>query len=122
MTAAELAAERAVLHAFDLKRRAAGHDYGCGQRWRELVRRQRELESRCVTSSRSAYELERDASPAELLAAFERVARPRIRRIEAEDYRRSTPSTQRTLRTWRRIGAELEALELKHRDREEIGA
>jgi hypothetical protein len=94
---AELAAEYAVLDAFDLLRRHAGHDYGAGQRGAELNRRRWTLEARGIDVAPAALDYALDR------AAFERVARPRIRRIEAESYRRETPATKRTLQTWRRV-------------------
>lgn len=99
-TQRELAAELVVLEEFHARRSAAGHDYGGGQRRSEIWRRRRALDLEALRWSGLA---DSEFSAEELAAAFDRVGRPKIARIEREDYRRSTPSTQRTLRTWRSI-------------------
>ena len=84
-------AEYAVLDTYDELRHAAGHDYGAGQRRAELIRRRHELRR-----------LEASAAPAPALegrhaaAAAERLLRPRLRRLDREDYRAATPATRRT--------------------------
>jgi hypothetical protein len=102
---AGLLAEYAVLELFDDLREHAGHDYGCGQRGAELRRRRLALRDRGfdVELDRGLLELGHD----ELVEAFERIGRPRLRRIELETYRHETPASRRTLRTWRRVEAEL---------------
>lgn len=102
-------AELAVLEYFDSERRRAGHDYGAGQRIREIRRYRRELETmgELPIGYGLAIESTSEVTTDELASAFERVARPKIARIEAEDYRRSTPATKRTLGTWRRVGGEI---------------
>lgn len=109
--------ELAILDRFDDVRRDLGHDYGNGQRASELMRRRRELQhSRFAVLAEwprldavlQELELDGDRRGDELGAAWARVARPRLERIAAEDFRRSTPSTQRTLEAWRELAAELE--------------
>lgn len=102
----EKVAELEVLERFDAKRQAAGHDYGAGQRASELSRRRNELVG---LGLRAGGEDDPELTPAELLAAFDRVAGPRIKRLIAEDYRRGTPATKRTIMTWRRLSADLRA-------------
>lgn len=96
--ARERLAELEVLERFDTLRQLAGHDYGSGQRAAELLRRRLELRS-CGIIAGGA----RDAEAAELADAFERVGRPRMRRLELEGYRAGTPASSRTLETWRRV-------------------
>jgi hypothetical protein len=93
------AAELVLLRRYDAKRRALGHDYGVGQRWGELARRQRELEARTP----HAYELERDTTPAELAGAYARVGARRYRRAVAEAERYGSTGVQRTLQAWQTI-------------------
>lgn len=104
------AAELAVLSVFDLHRAVLGHDYGGGQRRMETNRRERALEGDLVTLAYAAADvrlpesmIERAGEPLtaiELQAAWERVAEPRIRRVEREGYRRDTPGTRRTRKAW----------------------
>lgn len=99
---AELVAELELLELFDRGRELAGHDYGAGQRAKELSRRHLELEPfRHSVAAPSA---------AELLAAFERIGRPRVERIQAEaEARRRYPGRElgegeeRTLKAWNRL-------------------
>lgn len=91
---AELA-ELYVLETYDSIRTALGHDYGCGQRAAELSRRRRAL-----TLRSSVVEPSRD----DITAAFERVGRPRLKRVLQEDYRRTTPASSRTARAWKYVG------------------
>lgn len=100
----QLAAELALLREYDRIRTAARHDFGGGQRGKELGRRQRELESLVAVGGPSAYELERDASREDLLAAFHRIGAPRLKRANGETWRVNTPSSQRTIRCWKTIG------------------
>ena len=102
LTARELCADLYILERFDRSRELAGHDYGSGQRARELRNR------RFAIDSRPTFEMLDNPriygfTDAELLEAFERVGRPKINRIEAEGYRSHTPASRRTLRTWRRL-------------------
>lgn len=106
--ARKLLAELELLGAYDAMRERAGHDYGSGQRAGELIRRRRELEALGFDYSGA------DVSDAELEAAWRRVAVPRYRRALAPVERWGlTPSTRRTLETWRKLarvyGFELEA-------------
>lgn len=99
-------AELALLRRFDDMRRAAGHDFGAGQRARELARLERDLDR--AAGGWRALEAELEAvTRAELAAAFERIGRPRMRRLELEGYRRETPATVRTMRTWRELEREV---------------
>lgn len=93
-------AEYVLLSAYDFEREFLFHDYGKGQRSNELRRRRIEL-----GDAPALYNVELDdADPAELAAAFQRIGVPRIERIEyRETYRRSTPSSTRTVRAWRTI-------------------
>ena len=95
-TTRELAAEYVVLSEFDRRRRLAGHDYGSGQRWKELVRYERD-ELRGVDVD------ELELTDDELALAFRRVSSPRVARLTEESYRRDTPSTRRTIATWNRL-------------------
>lgn len=103
-TPEQLAAELKLLRAYDRQRALAGHDFGSGQRARELSRRQRELEYLTSRSSRSAYELERDVPLVALTAAFWRIGKPRLNRVQREHHRWNTPATKRTLAAWVAIG------------------
>lgn len=120
----EKAAEAVVLDRFDTLRSSAGHDYGAGQRAKELRNVKRELSSTPATTVDYIVEKELglELSAGELLAAFRRLAGPRRRRIiERESYRRSTPATQRTLRTWDRLENTLTiAAGLEHNEEELI--
>lgn len=92
-------AELAVLEQFDILRQATGHDFGAGQRAAELARRRRELRhpgSIDVTDTLGA-------TAEEMAEAFERVGRPRLARIEREDFRRHTAATGRTFAAWTRL-------------------
>lgn len=97
-----LRAELHVLERYDVFRSCAGHDYGCGQRAAELGRRRRELESLELGMPTEAPTLEAPRE-SELAEAWKAVGAPRLRRAEGETYRRETPSTRRTLATWRRV-------------------
>jgi hypothetical protein len=108
----EKAADYVVLDRFDDLRRIAGHDYGVGQRRRELRRLERELESagiRPLSLTLNVAEGDRDLelTASELRAAFDRVSRSKRARLEAEDYRRSTSATRATVETWRRLERDL---------------
>ena len=101
-------AELALLERYDQRREVAGHDYGSGQRGSELMRRARELHP----AGRFEPELHEElasVTPAELLAAFERVAAKRLRRVETDANEWGwTPTAQRTARTWRELRLSLE--------------
>jgi hypothetical protein len=121
VAARDLAAELAILTRYDGLRDLERHDYGGGQRRRELMRLERDLDANLVSLAYSAAGVTLPESmlaragapftPAELRAAFERVGRPRIARIEREDYRRRTRATERTVRAWARTVRWLEGLE-----------
>jgi hypothetical protein len=110
-----IVAEYVLLEAFNRARMLAGHDYGAGQRWKELKRRERELERIGVDH----WKLEEPAAwnTPEFRAAFEAVGRPRIARIEGEPYRRRTPATARTLQVWRRFERRVGAAWTEHDER-----
>lgn len=97
-------AEYALLLHFDNRRRQIGHDYGAGQRWNELTRRERELDSldrfAQVVLGESHEEANVPPTHEELVAAFAKIGRPRLRRLRNEGFRRHTPSTRRTEATW----------------------
>lgn len=98
-----LAAELVVIEAFDAVRQAAGHDYGCGQRGAELMRRRAALEAAGL-SARNLREPELvPPTELELELAFAKIGRPRMRRLELEGFRHHTPSSRRTIETWRRV-------------------
>jgi hypothetical protein len=85
----ELIAEFALLALHDQIRRQGRYDYGCGQRTAELRRRRLFLRERGAAElvELTPSVLIREPDPAVLLAAFERVAVPRMRR--AGSYRSS---------------------------------
>lgn len=99
------AAELLVLDAYNEHREAKGHDYGAGQRAGELLRRRRELApgapvTAYVLAERESVRVDGATlipGTTELAEAARRLLMPRIQRVEREDYRRSTPSTRRTL-------------------------
>jgi len=108
------AAELAVLCIYDLHRGLRGHDYGNGQRKGELNRRERALRGDAVTLAYAAAGVQlpesmlRDAgvplTAAELVAAFDRVGRPRRDRISRrETYRAGTNGGRRSLRAWQDV-------------------
>jgi len=102
-----LAAELALLHEYDAVRQAKGYDFGCGQRGAELIRRRRELELELKLagpSSADIYALERSVTRAELLAAFQRIGKSRLRRAERDAAVYHTPSAIRTRLAWKQIG------------------
>lgn len=101
--ARERAADYRVLDRFDTLRRRAGHDYGAGQRTRELRNLRVELSMLAPGTELEGFEL----TPAELRAAFERVSAPKIARLKGEGYRSHTPATMRTRETWNRLAREL---------------
>jgi hypothetical protein len=94
-------ADWTVLVTFDKVRSALGHDYGAGQRRAEIAR----ADARYTAALRAAsqhYQAPdgRELSRVDLEAAWRRIARPRIRRLEREDYRGGTPATRRTRTAW----------------------
>lgn len=91
---ARLTAEVIVLEQYDRERRRAGHDYGNGQRARELTRYRRELRR----NGAEEWPEDHAATPAELVEAARRLIPPRLARIDAESYRKGTPATMRTMR------------------------
>lgn len=108
-------AELEVLQRFAELRRAAGYDYGSGQRGAELMRRRREL-------AELRRELERlgdnyapwsnELGAAELGAAFARIGAPKLRRARRELARfwgpgASSAPTARTVQTWERLEARI---------------
>lgn len=100
-TETELRAKMAELYIVDLfdTLRPAHHDYGAGQRASELIRRRREVEALGGSTypDPSAFELD------ELVGAFDRVARPRIARLDRENYRAATAATRATRDGWLRV-------------------
>lgn len=108
----ELIAEREILDRFDTLRRSLGHDYGAGQRARELRNRERELDRLDPLHN------EPPVTDAEIVAAFERIAPARIARIDREDFRRSTPATKRTIQAWTRLAGRIDELRVLEADRD----
>lgn len=103
-----LEAELAILDLFDDVRHRLGHDYGGGQRARELGRRRYELQRLGARSDFGGALAELE--PVDLSAAWARVGAPRVARLErrAEGYRRRTTSTAKTVRAWELVKAELD--------------
>lgn len=101
---ARLEAELVVLDEFDEARYQAGHDYGNGQRKSELMRRRREVRR----LGGREYPTRDDVDVDELNMATERLLRPRLKRVQREDFRRQTPSTTRTRQVLERMLADLE--------------
>jgi nicotinamide mononucleotide adenylyltransferase len=95
-------AELQVLIRYDDARRRAGHDYGAGQRTHEIRRLQDELQS-LEAQILPVSPDDAAVSPADLVEAYERVGAPKFRRADAEDFRRQTPATKRTLATWQEL-------------------
>lgn len=99
-------AELEVLQNYNAKRQVAGHDFGCGQRGAELIRRRRALRELAL---RLEFDHEHpesrigDPTGAELAAAFENIGRQRLKRAENDHRLYNTSSSARTLSTWRRI-------------------
>jgi len=102
VAARRMRAEYALLAHFDKRRRAQGHDYGGGQRWKELERRLRELVRAQARLEAIRRHEEATAPPthAELVEAFARIGRPRLARLRSESYRRHTSSSRKTEKTW----------------------
>lgn len=100
---ARLEAELAILAGFDWRRGGAGHDYGGGQRANELQRVRREL----IRLGGNENAGDAGVPRADLEAAWARIARPRYRRLQRENYRRSTQATRRTIATWERYARAL---------------
>lgn len=96
--ARELAAELELLELYDVRRASQGHDYGCGQRAGELMRRRRELERLDPLG-----ELE-PPTREELDAAWHRVLLPRFERVkrDAEKWGESSNSI-RAVATFERL-------------------
>jgi hypothetical protein len=101
---ARLEAERAILAGFDWRRGAAGHDYGGGQRHNELTRVEREL----IRLGGNPQAGDAGVPREDLEAAWGRIARPRYRRLQRENYRRSTQATRRTIAAWERYARALD--------------
>lgn len=117
----ERAAELAVLHAYDVRRPAAGHDYARARREGEIARLERELERSAgrgvsldvnvgleltwralvTVGVEDPRRVKAEPLPADLVAAaFERVARPRMKRLETQP---DGGGTRRSLATWKRV-------------------
>jgi hypothetical protein len=90
----ELAAELELLEEYD-HRRSGWHDFGCGQRGMELLRRRRELALALEPGERWPA-----PSHAELVAAYARVGAPRYRRAVAEAQRYHSKGAIHTLAVW----------------------
>ena len=99
-----------VLAAYDLRRSVRYGDMAGTRRGREIDRLGRELIEAGVPVNRTGSFPE--STPAELAAAFERVARPRIRRLEREcgdhettfgTYSGRTKYNGTSLDTWREL-------------------
>lgn len=98
-TPEQLAAELVLLRTYDHRRRTFGHDFGCGQRAKELIERQRELELQ-AGGRLAAARLQRDVRLNDLLAAYARIGRPRLYRAEANSEQYGTKAAHRTRRCW----------------------
>lgn len=98
-------AEYHVLVAYDLARCVRYGDMAGGRRGREINRRADALIDAGVPIDRSGHFP--SSTDAELDAAFERVAMPRIRRIARESFRHNTRYTQATIAAWNVTRAKL---------------
>lgn len=92
-----------VLHVYDVRRTLAGHDFGGGQRRHELNRSIDRIpsgeQSRLFVDWLYAKGLGARAElidPAVLAAAAREILGPRVRRLEREPWRASTPASVRT--------------------------
>ena len=100
-----LAAELAVLVEYDENRSYLGHDYGGAQRLKELNRRRTELGrlTRFGDAGVDPYRVTiRNVGVSELRDALERIAHPRMARLDRETYRRETPAGRRARQAWDR--------------------
>ena len=101
-------AEYHVLATYDRLRSMRYGDMAALRRGRELDRLADALIDAGVPVDRRGQFPTSDLD--DLRAAFERVARPRIRRIEREDYRHGTYYTRATLQAWRATWMEITGL------------
>ena len=104
-TARKLDAELRVLDLYDYARGALGHDYGNGQRFRELVRVRRQAESAARVAAIYSDE-PLSASRAQLLEAMRRISSAKLRRFSGN---RSRDAFDRAAQAWRAVAVELEA-------------
>lgn len=102
-------AELTILERFDDHRKYAYGDYGGGQRVGELTRRRREVASLRARADLGVGALLAEPTRLELVAAFDRVARPKVKRLIRDMGRCGrTRSSGATLKAWRCVAAELE--------------
>jgi hypothetical protein len=92
-----LRAELELLELYNAFRESAGHDYGNGQRHKELSRRRRELESLYASMDPIAIRELGEATGRELLAAWQAIGQPRLTRARNQPRGVGTPRTIRTL-------------------------
>jgi len=107
-------ADYSILARYDLIRSGMYGDMAATRRRFELDRLGDELIDAVVPVNRTGHFP--DPTFDELRAAFERVARPRIARVQRETYRHRTRYTKATLAAWARI-ARLVRVELETRER-----
>jgi len=105
-TARKLDAELRVLDLYDTARGTLGHDYGNGQRFRELVRVRRQAESAARVAAIYSDESLR-ASRAQLLEAMRRISSAKLRRMPKQYATQAT--FERATQAWRAVAVELEA-------------
>jgi hypothetical protein len=88
-------ADWTLLVTFDEARSPLGHDYGSGQRRAALAR---------VVGYSAPLEAPDDLAltDGDREAAWQRLGRPAMRRLEREEYRSRTPATRMTLMAWHR--------------------
>lgn len=105
-----LDAQHTVLTLYDVERSALGHDYGNGQRYHELMRVLRELESaRNDARLYSVDALELNATPEQQRAAFRSISTKRLNRYQRDAHTSST--AMRAVNAWRAVARELESLD-----------
>lgn len=104
-------AELEVLRRYDELRSLKLDDYGGGQRWKELRRRERHLDALEHELERELRGRLRDYEPTadQLRQAFTRVGLPRWRRIAADGNRRGWNRAARNgFKCWEIVATELE--------------
>jgi hypothetical protein len=95
-------AEFLILDAYDRKRTFAGHDYGGSRRRGEVYRRLDALAP--VDVYRATRSGRPDVSREAIADAWNRVAAPRIRRLQTQP---DGGGTRRSLATWQRVRADV---------------
>jgi hypothetical protein len=99
-------ADWTLLVTFDEARSPLGHDYGSGQRRAALARADARYTDalRRVVGYSAPLEAPDDLAltDGDREAAWQRLGRPAMRRLEREEYRSRTPATRMTLMAWHR--------------------